>query len=777
MAKPTQQSQVVIEYTDWSKFLPWLTQVAFVLAIALVVARGFMLETLRDAFDLSAGTLIAPKGCGPAGSVVLDLLCCLPAILVLLRRVLDKTYIVRFTWAEGLLALFAAWALLSTLWAGDKFQALVLAFHLIATASLFWAMAQLVRSWMRLRLVAGACMGLLLVYIAQGLMFHFVDVPDTLKYWNANRAAEMQSHGWHEGDFALKQYEQKITNGEMMGFHASPNTFAAVIVLAGVIIAGVGIQRIITKDESGLIGTTFLPLPFAVWIIYYTHCNAAFATPVIAAGILWGVGYLHAALSRKRLMIFWLCVGAVVVGTVAVVGHGLFHGSLPTASLNFRWRYWIASMHIFAAHPIVGVGYGNFGNAYLAARLPAAAEEIKDPHNFFIRALTELGLVGAILMLAWLARAWWEWTNPILPAQSKSPASETSPRRMFITIATLSILAIVLKILAAIDLSANGSWVTFELLKHVVFAALLLIGNAIIVVVSSKNVSLDNRPAPWVLYSMLAALGVFLIHNTIDFSLFEIGPMLLLMSVGGAVLGIRSPSAVGLRKKTPIAIAGFSTLLLGWIIAFILVAEPLISAESRADSGDAAMAKQDYSLASEHYEAAFGIAPAKNGDYALRAARAMMYLPSADGKTRVYLAFAIAADPQNPLGYLTRGRYNLARHPEDQSDIRSDFEEALRLNPNDIDTRIEFAKVLEGFRDRPAAAQQYRDALQTNDGFDLTEPKRLSEDPDQRDQRQTPTAEQIKEREIASERVTPLLLPPRDLRERIGVRVLLRNAR
>ncbi|HEX3355557.1 MAG TPA: hypothetical protein VHS31_01150, partial [Tepidisphaeraceae bacterium] len=205
--------QVVIEYTNWSKFLPWLTQIAFVLAISLVIARCIMLETLRDAFDLSASSSIAPRGCGPAGSVVLDLLCCLPALLVLLRRVLDKTYIVRFTWAEGLLALFAGWAFLSTVWAGDKFQTLVLAFHLIAAASLFWAMAQLVRSWMRLRLVAGACLGLLLIYIAQGLMFHFVDVPDTLKYWNTNRAQEMQAHGWHEGDFSLKQYEQKITNG------------------------------------------------------------------------------------------------------------------------------------------------------------------------------------------------------------------------------------------------------------------------------------------------------------------------------------------------------------------------------------------------------------------------------------------------------------------------------------------------------------------------------------------------------------------------------------
>ena len=39
-----------------------------------------------------------------------------------------------------------------------------------------------------------------------------------------------------------------------------------------------------------MIGATFLPLPLAVWIIYYTHSNAAFVSPVIAAMIwLWRV--------------------------------------------------------------------------------------------------------------------------------------------------------------------------------------------------------------------------------------------------------------------------------------------------------------------------------------------------------------------------------------------------------------------------------------------------------------------------------------------------------
>ena len=112
----------------------------------------------------------------------------------------------------------------------------------------------------------------------------------------------------------------------------------------------------------------------------------------------------------------------------------------------------------------------------------------------------------------------------------------------------------------------------------------------------------------------------------------------------------------------------------------------------------------DLRQAAGYYQAAFLIAPAKDPDYASRAARALMSIPDADGAVRAELSTAIGANPNDPMGYLTRARYNVERHPENQADIRQDFEHALELNPNDIDSRIEFAKVLETFGDHEGAA-------------------------------------------------------------------------
>ena len=46
------------------------------------------------------------------------------------------------------------------------------------------------------------------------------------------------------------------------------------------------------------------------------------------------------------------------------------------------------------------VGLDNFGLYYLGARLPSAPEEIKDPHNVFVKFLVELGVVGLVFCMA-----------------------------------------------------------------------------------------------------------------------------------------------------------------------------------------------------------------------------------------------------------------------------------------------------------------------------------------------------------------------------------------
>src|SRR5207344_3139349 len=108
---------------------------------------------------------------------------CIPALLVLCRRAFDKTYFIRFAWSFVPLLLIGVWAMLSAVWAADKFAAIVGGFTWLSAGVLLWAMAQLVRSWLRLRAVLATCTGVLLVFVAIGVTYRFLDLPDLQKNW------------------------------------------------------------------------------------------------------------------------------------------------------------------------------------------------------------------------------------------------------------------------------------------------------------------------------------------------------------------------------------------------------------------------------------------------------------------------------------------------------------------------------------------------------------------------------------------------------------------
>lgn len=62
-----------------------------------------------------------------------------------------------------------------------------------------------------------------------------------------------------------------------------------------------------------------------------------------------------------------------------------------------------AGLRIWAAHPIIGVGIGNFGHYYVQSefREDLSGTEATITHNIYIQALAEMGIVGAAV-LAWL---------------------------------------------------------------------------------------------------------------------------------------------------------------------------------------------------------------------------------------------------------------------------------------------------------------------------------------------------------------------------------------
>jgi len=712
-----------------------LTQVAFMVLLALMVARATMVELVRDPFQVSPGQAYTPLGTGPGATVVLNMLCLLPAALVLVRRVVSGEYAMGRSWGALVWVGMGLLAVGSGAWASDAFSAVVTGSTLVAAGAMAWAGAQLVRSWARFRVVLAVCVGLLAVYVAQGLYYRFAELPMLQEQVERSKDRILRERGFTPGTFAAEQFMRRISGGEMIGFGSSPNTYAAMLVLLGVVSGGLLVQGMRDRRDAMLLLVTGAAIGLGVWVLSYTRSTTAWATPVMAAGVV-AVGWrLRGVIAERRRTFFVLGVGLFVGAMAAVVAHGLYHGTLPGASLNFRWRYWVGSWSLFREHMGWGVGYANFGPFYLAHRLPAAAEEIKDPHNLFARFGTELGVVGLVLCGVWLLWSGWEATQ-----------AATAPRRRGLTIGPMGLagvvaLATALNVVLTIDWTAGSDWVVLELFKRLMFAGVLVVAAALSVVVSTTDARGEDAPAELALLATGAGLLVFLVHNLIDFSFFENGAMAVAAVLLGSVVGVRGVAGTGGNAgKAGRVVAGVWLGVIGVsLVAFTaVVVNPALRGETLARRGDESMRtavrpdREGGGLWSERvqqaaleYRAAFDAMP-WNADYAVRSARAWIVGRMGLPNIREMLDLAIAADPRAIQSRLDRARLEL-QVPEGDVGLALDQLRAVsRINPTDVGLRLEFAETLARAGRTEEARGEIRRALDYDDKLDPAEPKRMS---------------------------------------------------
>jgi O-antigen ligase len=735
-----------------SPFAAFLGHAAFAILIAIVVARCLMLESIRSVGDFAAGPGSGTQGPGAATSIVLDWLSFVPILLTLGRRILDPTRPLRFAWSHWLLAALAVWSLASVAWADDKFLALISAARIAGGAALFWSTSQLVTRWDQLRVIVGIVVGVLLVNVAQGVIYQNFELAELKQYWTANRAQILESHGWREGDYTAQRFEMKILAGEMMNFSISANVLGAVVVTAALAAFAAGMQRLEDKDDHGWVGALFLAALGSVYVLTHTGSKASWAALALGIALLVSWRITRGWLARNRKLAFALAVAVVALGIAGVITLGLARGGLPSDSLNFRWRYWIGSWWLFLERPFTGVGWGNFGDAYLRHRLPEATEEVQDPHSFLVRWATELGLVGLGLGVAWLfAWAWrattFNWKAAV-PAASAVPSERhgvtPSTGRMPITrvlLACVPMLALLL--VCTIDFTGDSNYAVLETFRRCVHVALIAL--AIGLVCLGKRQSrdepfyVDDRPAPWLAAGLFVGVVVMLVQSTIDIALFQPGPWVLVVVMMGTLVGIvpdqvQTPLGMNGRILRWPSVVVFSITAAVWIVIGGGVAARVILAEYFKSASDRETARGNVYAASSSVRDAIDITPVSNWEYVETQIDAMQrHAASPKGQDfqfnwPVVYGELVDTAPRHPMNWLTRSRWLSSQKtvsPADAQQSIDDFGRAVALNPNDVDLRIEYADLLERFGRQISAAEQLEAALKIDDKLDPKEPERL----------------------------------------------------
>jgi O-antigen ligase len=82
---------------------------------------------------------------------------------------------------------------------------------------------------------------------------------------------------------------------------------------------------------------------------------------------------------------------------LAAIGLGnVSFGSVTDANFSAieRAAHWLAGVRMFAEHPLLGVGIGNYGAAYPAYHPRGWYASLEHAHNYYINVAAEAGIVG-----------------------------------------------------------------------------------------------------------------------------------------------------------------------------------------------------------------------------------------------------------------------------------------------------------------------------------------------------------------------------------------------
>lgn len=374
---------------------------AFLCITGIFAARGILGETFQRVELSYLSSRIAELGPTPGITALLDTLLLLAAAVLLLveSRVRPPRALV-----QGGLCLAGAAAL--SIWAAhDQRVALNATGNLLATVLAGAAAALACRRPGRAALLLAALIASTSTNALKCLTQQAFEFDDSLQYWQEQKQA-LAARGVDLNSPDLVNYERRLQSRESFGHLAHANVTAdcmsagLVLSIAACVVAGTA--RPARRERLPLAIVAAAGAFVLAWGVRTTGSTAGYV------GIGAGLACLAFAMAHwqrlaRQPAAALLLLGIPYGGLVLLgLGYGAVAGSLPGASLAFRWEYWRAAGLALLEHPWTGLGRENFLAAFLRFKPAWLTEEARDPHNIWVTLLVELGplgLIGAALLI------------------------------------------------------------------------------------------------------------------------------------------------------------------------------------------------------------------------------------------------------------------------------------------------------------------------------------------------------------------------------------------
>jgi O-antigen ligase len=201
------------------------------------------------------------------------------------------------------------------------------------------------------------------------------------------------------------------TSLRVYGTFGQPNPFAGYIniplsiVLALTLLARNWIMRI-------LAGTATILLGLVEYLTQSRGGELAIASALVFI-VLAGMPQIRVLMRIGILAIFGFVV-ALILGLIPlhvfdpilrILGLVQISFTQPTSqdySTAERLAHWIAGLHMYFDHPILGVGIGNYPDAYPQYFITIFKDPLGHAHNYYINIAAETGTIGLIVYLLFL---------------------------------------------------------------------------------------------------------------------------------------------------------------------------------------------------------------------------------------------------------------------------------------------------------------------------------------------------------------------------------------
>ncbi len=726
--KPT--GLAVLEYLLLAMFLA-------ILALRTTLTEGINPQSLNQPLTLGQSVF----------SIVMSGLLLLSFALWMLWFFLSGKISYRLTKMEIGLAILTVAAVIACAFAPNKRAAITHALSLLAPFYAAIVLVQLLDSPAKIILTLIFIIALALTTAYQCTEQYYSTNQARIDRYESRPLTILQPLGIEKGTFNHMLFEHRLYSKDVNGFYTTGNSAGCFLLIAAFTCAAIIVWKFSNRHSEDLwplwIITGLIALAAIIFALALTKSKGTIGSTVLAALMLAVFFAFRNWLKANKKSLLAIAALLMITAASALIACGIRHDSLPGGnSMHVRWQYWVASIKMFCKHPLTGAGPANYGNHYTEFKHPGAIETVGDPHNFPLSLLTQygpLGLIGfALAIFSPLCKI-------LFPRNLPPPAFDktnhfTARAGTYLVIASAVMLAVRPALLPITGPALFEETIAAAIVLYIFPVAVFVIGFILVALGTKPALKHSlNHIKPFLFVACIAVL----IHNLIDFAIFEPGILMSFLALIACLIAVnyttRKKFTTILARKWPlkiIIIAAFSALSAAYIFFAIV---PDARATSFAKSAHQATARGKNHTALQLLKKA---ATADPLDPAPLKLSAKLYLQQYNqykntGLLHKSLAALKQAVSRNPADYKCFEHlaevYNHLAEAEtgeagkwlNKASLAS--KKAINRYPGCARLRIRMAQIAEKLEKPQLAAEQYKQAIEIENAY-RTEFKKMFPD-------------------------------------------------